>query len=68
MRELQEKRTTVSVELTIPEIEMIRKLASHAMLPETEEQSKTRMSLFVGASRILGFDMDDDGKIKRGSL
>ena len=65
MKEIKEEKTTIKVELTISEVELIKDLTQNALKKETKEQAKIRLSLFVGASRILGFDMADDGSIKR---
>jgi|GEM_PF-3655252 len=60
--------TTFTVELTKDEITLIREITQNALnINEDENQSKTRLSLFIGASKILGFDMNDDGSINRTS-
>jgi hypothetical protein len=65
--ELRETHTTVSVEMTIPEIEYIRRMTQNYMAGSEESSTdfQTRLALFVGSSRILGYDMEDDGSIKK---
>jgi hypothetical protein len=65
--ELRETHTTVSVEMTLHEIEYIRRMTQNYMAGPEESSTdfQTRLSLFVGSSRILGYDMEDDGSIKK---
>lgn len=58
-------KTTAVVELNMKEIELIRDLTQNSISPETNEQANIRKQLFVGASRILGYNMDEDGNIAR---
>lgn len=53
---------TFKVELTRQEVEYIRNITQNSTKPEDEDM---RLRLFVGASRLLGYDMDDQGIIKR---
>jgi hypothetical protein len=68
MREITQPKTSFIVELTKEELEYIRNLSQNYQgNPENESniEKKIRMNLFVGSSRLLGFDMNDDGSIKR---
>jgi hypothetical protein len=68
MKEILQPKTTFVVELTLDQVTRIRGLTQN--YPEgcfeSSNESKVIMSLFVGASRLLGYDMSDDGTIKRG--
>ena len=66
MKHLPKEETTFVVELTKDEIILIRDLTQNYILSqdindETQTQAKTRASLFVGASRLLGYNITDNG-------
>ena len=69
MKEIVQPKTTFVVELTLEEVNMIRGLTQNHPEDclESSAENMVRMSLFVGASRLLGYDMNDDGTIKRGT-
>ena len=68
MKHITPEVTTYTVELTKAEVKFIRDLTQNYH-PETDSvQAALFKELFVGMSRILGYDMADDGAIKRGSL
>lgn len=50
------------VELTRQEVEYIREITQNPMNIEDQDVC---LGLFVGASRLLGYDIDDLGRIKR---
>ena len=59
-----------TVELTKEQVKYIKEFTQNSLVsPEEEnkEEREIRLSLFVGASRILGVDMNDDGTINRSS-
>lgn len=64
MKPLDTVPDTFKVELTRQEVEYIREITQNPM--NTEDQDVC-LGLFVGASRLLGYDMDDLGMIKRRS-
>jgi len=71
MKLLPKEETTFNVELTKEEIMYIRSITQNSMVNPDEEdegRKKLRLSLFVGASRILGFDVNDDGTTNRNTL
>jgi hypothetical protein len=51
------------VELSRQELEFIREMCQNPLEDEPPTHKATRLNLFVGASRILGFNMNDDGSI-----
>jgi hypothetical protein len=53
------------VEMTKQELEFIRTMCQHPPEGNPWGDNVMRLNLFVGASRILGYDMNDDGSIKR---
>ena len=62
------KSKNFEVELTSEELELIRGLTQNPPQHSSEEEKELYLSLFVSSSRILGFDMNDDGTIVSGSL
>ena len=70
MKPIVKEQTEFDVTLTRDEVEMIRGLTQNYLVedrPEDPTVTKVRLGLFVGASRLLGYEMDDTGNIKRGS-
>jgi hypothetical protein len=66
MKHLPKEETTFVVELTKDEIILIRDLTQNYSLSqdindETTQQANTRKSLFVGTSRLLGYNITDNG-------
>ena len=68
MKHIIPEVTTYTVELTKAEVELIRDLTQNCDPQNAAERAELYKELFVGMSRILGYDMADDGTIKRGSL
>jgi len=73
MKHLPKEETTFVVELTKDEIILIRDLTQNYILTqdindETQAQAKTRASLFVGSSRLLGYNITDNGSQIRSIL
>jgi hypothetical protein len=68
MKQIIEEPTTFKVELTLEEVEYIRAITQNYIGDPDEDydESKIRLGLFVGASRLLGFNMNDNGEIIRG--
>jgi hypothetical protein len=56
---------TFQVEMTKQELEFIKAICQNPMGDESPTDKDIRKNLFVGASRILGYDMNDDGSINR---
>jgi hypothetical protein len=56
---------TFQVEMSRQELEFIREICQNPIGDEFPEDKEIRLKLFVGASRILGWDMNDDGIINR---
>jgi hypothetical protein len=56
---------TFQVEISQHELEYIRGMCQNPLGDEYPEDKDIRLNLFVGASRILGYDMNDDGSINR---
>jgi hypothetical protein len=71
MKEIKTPQTVFNVELTKKEIEYIRDITQNYYGEKLEDEyplEKTlRVSLFVGASRILGYNINDDGTLNRTS-
>lgn len=67
MREVDNPNKTFFVELTLKEVKFIREMTQNPVARE-DTNSEVRKSLFVGTSRLLGYSMNDDGTIVRGSL
>ena len=65
MREIDNPNKIFTVELTLAEATLIRELTQNSHEHWTVDQSKTALSLFVGASRLLGYRMNDNGTIIR---
>ena len=71
MKLVPKEETTFTVELTKDQVKYIRGLTQNSLVsPEDENgiERDLRLSLFVGASRILGIDMNDDGSIDKNSI
>lgn len=68
MKHIKPEVTTYTVELTKAEVKLIRDLTQNCDPQTDSTQANLYKELFVGMSRILGYDMADDGTIKRGSL
>ena len=70
MKIVEEPKTLFTVQLTIDELKMIRDLTQNNLFSpeETVDEYNTRLSLLVGASRCLGYDINDDGSINRGNM
>lgn len=64
MKIIEEPKQTFTVELTRGDVEFIRDLTQNP-LDEHDYKHHTRLSLFVGCSRLLGYSMNDDGSINR---
>jgi hypothetical protein len=56
---------TFQVEMSRQELEFIRAICQNPLGDELPADKDIRQKLFVGASRILGWDMNDDGSINR---
>ena len=69
MKPLTKEQYEFEVILTKNELIFIRDLTQNylGLDPDDEPflEHKTRLSLFVGASRLLGYNMDDNGSIIR---
>ena len=68
MKHIIPEVTTYTVELTEAEVKLIRDLTQNCSPATNSIKADLYLELFVGMSRILGYDMADDGAIKRGSL
>ena len=68
MKHIIPEVTTYTVELTKAEVKLIRDLTQNYDPQIDSTQAGLYKELFVGMSRILGYDMADDGTIKRRSL
>ncbi len=68
MKHIIPEVTTYTVELTKAEVKLIRDLTQNCDPQTDHTQADLYLELFVGMSRILGYDIADDGTIKRGSL
>ena len=68
MKHITPEVTTYTVELTKAEVKLIRGLTQNYDPKIDNAEAELYKELFVGMSRILGYDMADDGTIKRGSL
>jgi hypothetical protein len=53
------------VEMSRQELEFIRGMCQNPLEDEHPTDKATRLKLFVGASRILGWNVNDDGSINR---
>ena len=67
MREIENPNKVFHVELTLEEVEFIRGITQNPV-DRDDQDNNVRKSLFVGTSRLLGYNMSDDGIIVRGSL
>jgi hypothetical protein len=47
------------------ELEFIRAMCQNHVEGDSQENNDIRLKLFVSASRILGWNMNDDGSINR---
>jgi hypothetical protein len=56
---------TFQVEMSRQELEFIRAICQNPLGDELPSDKDIRQKLFVGASRILGWDINDDGSINR---
>jgi hypothetical protein len=56
---------TFHVEMSRKEIEFIRAMCQNHVEGDSQENNDIRLKLFVSASRILGWNMNDDGSINR---
>jgi hypothetical protein len=56
---------TFHVEISRQELEFIREICQNPLRDESPADSDIRRKLFVGASRILGWDINDDGSVNR---
>lgn len=56
------------VELTTDEVRIIRDFTQNCRPDESNELKQTYLQLFVGMSRLLGYDMKDDGSVIRGII
>lgn len=68
MQLIPNQSTTYQVEMSRQELEFIREMCQNPLEDEPTTHKATRLKLFVGASRILGFNMNDDGSIKRNCI
>ena len=53
------------VEISRQELEFIREMCQNPLEDEPPTNKTTRLKLFVSASRILGWNVNDDGSINR---
>jgi hypothetical protein len=70
MHLISNQSPTFQVEMSRQELEFIREMCQNYLgqgTPEDEHPTDkaTRLKLFVGASRILGWNVNDDGSINR---
>jgi hypothetical protein len=65
MQLIPNQTPTFQVELSLQELEFIRAMCQNHIEDDSQENNEMRLKLFVGASRILGYDMNDDGSINR---
>lgn len=69
MKAVEKPQDIFTVELTRAEVEMIRGLTqnytSGRPYEESEKERTTRLGLFVGAMRLLGYDIKADGTLLR---
>lgn len=65
MQLIPNQTPTFQVEMTKQELEFIQAICQNPMGDESPTDKDIRKNLFVGASRILGYDMNDDGSINR---
>ena len=65
MRLIPNQSPTFQVELSRKELEFIREMCQNPLDEETSTDKTTRLKLFVDASRILGWNVNDDGSINR---
>lgn len=72
MKEIETKKTVFQVELTRAEIEYIVAMTQNYCGPdirsEHPKEMEIRRELFIGAAKILGIPINDDGSINRGNL
>jgi hypothetical protein len=55
---------TFQVEMSRQELEFIRAICQNPLGDELPSDKDTRQKLFMGTSRILGWNMNDDRSIK----
>lgn len=68
MREIDTPKEEFNVVISRKEAEYLRELTQNSVCePYLEDASETalRLSIFVGASRLLGYNMNDNGTINR---
>jgi hypothetical protein len=65
MQLIPNQPSTFQVELSRQELEFIREMCQNPLGDESQTDRATRLKLFVGSSRILGWNMNDDGSINR---
>ncbi len=67
MKELKTPKTTFDVELTLEEVEYIngwtQNYGGEHPSEEPIDAKRIRLALFVGTSRLLGVNINDDGTI-----
>jgi hypothetical protein len=54
---------TFHVEMSRQELEFIRAICQNCVEDDSQENNEMRLKLFVGTSRILGWDINDNGSI-----
>jgi hypothetical protein len=65
MQLIPNQPSTFQVEMSRQELEFIREICQNPLGDEYPTDKDIRLKLFVGASRILGYAMNDDGSINR---
>jgi hypothetical protein len=65
MHLIPNQSSTFQVEMSRQELEFIREMCQNPLEDEPPAHKATRLKLFVGASRILGWNINDDGSINR---
>jgi hypothetical protein len=56
---------TFQVEVSRQELELIRLMCQNTLEDDPWNDTPIRQKLFVDVSRILGWDMNDDGSVNR---
>jgi hypothetical protein len=65
MQLIPNQSPTFQVEMSRQELEFIREICQNPLGAELPTDKDIRLKLFVGASRILGWNMNDDGSVNR---
>lgn len=71
MKEVITPKEEFTVAITRRELHYLRELTQNPfVIPDDEDptEKQLRLSIFVGASRLLGYSVNDDGSINRGTF